>query len=98
MLERLPHRALGHLAVSAEHPHVRWEPVEEFRGEAHADPDGKALAERARRDVDPRDDRRRMPFEHAAELAVGEELIVADRPNRAEDRVVQGRRMTLRED
>src|SRR5580765_4150184 len=44
MLERLPHRALGHLTVSAEHPHARWEPVEEFRGEAHPDPDRKSLA------------------------------------------------------
>ena len=55
VLERLPHRALGHLAVAAEHPHAVRDAVEVLAGERHADADRQALAERAGRDVDPRD-------------------------------------------
>jgi hypothetical protein len=63
VLGRLPHRPLGHLAVAAEHPDARRQPVELLRRERHADADRQALAERARGDVDPRQHRRRVPLE-----------------------------------
>ena len=55
VLEGLPHRALGHLAVAAQHPDPVRKLVEPLAGERDADREGKALAERAGRDVDPRD-------------------------------------------
>ena len=57
VLERLPHRALGHLAVAAQAPDAVREPVEVLAGERHADRDRQPLAERAGGDVDPRDAR-----------------------------------------
>ncbi len=98
VLERLPHRALGHLAVAAQHPHAARQALEVLRGERHPDADRKALAERARRDVDPRDGRCRMALEHAPERPVLEDLLVGDDARCAEDRVEKGRRVALRED
>ena len=57
VLGRLPHRALGHLAVAADHPHAEREPVEALAGDRHADADRQPLTERAGRDVDPRQHR-----------------------------------------
>ena len=98
VLEGLPHRALRHLAVAAQHPDAVREPVEPLPGERDADGEGKALPERPGRDIDPREDRNRMPFELAAELSKGEELLVRDRSCRLVERVEQRRRMALRED
>ena len=98
VLEGLPHRALGHLAVAAEHPHAGREVLEVLRRERHPHTDREALAERAGRDVDPRDERRRMSLEHAAVLAVGEDLVVRDDACSAVDRVQEHRRVALRED
>ena len=80
MLERLPDRALGQLAVAADHPHTAGQSLEVLRGESHADSDRKALAERARRDVDPRQKRGRMALERASEHAIAEDLFVAHDP------------------
>ena len=57
VLGRLPHRALGHLAVAADDPDAEREPVEALAGERHADADRQPLAERAGGDVDPRQHR-----------------------------------------
>ena len=45
VLERLPHRALGHLAVAAEHPHAARQVLEVLRGKRHPDADRKSLTE-----------------------------------------------------
>ena len=96
--ERLPHRALGHLAVAAQHPDSAVEALELLGRERHADADRQALAERAGGDIDPRQDRRRVTLEPAAAAAVGEELLFVDRADREQDRVVQRRRVALGED
>src|SRR5207342_2461924 len=46
VLVRLPHRSLGHLAVSAEDPDAIWKMVEALARQRHADADREALAER----------------------------------------------------
>jgi hypothetical protein len=98
MLERLPHRALGHLAVAAEHPDAVREPVEALAGEGDADAVREALSERAGGDVDPRDFRSRVALEPTAERAEREQLLVPDRPCGLEDRIEERRRVALRED
>ena len=98
VLERLPHRALGELAVAAEAPDAVRQPVELLAGERHADRDRQPLAERAGRDVDPRELRRRVSLEPRAELAEGQQLLVGDRAGRLVDGVEQRRRVALRED
>ncbi len=52
----------------------------------------------ARGDVDPWEDRRRMAFEAAPELAERHELGVGDGTGRAEKRIVQRRCVALAED
>ena len=98
VLERLPHRALGHLAVAAEHPHAARQALEVLRRKRHADADREALTERAGCDVDPRDGGCRVALEHAAERPVLEDVLVGDDPCGAVDRVQESRRVTLRED
>ena len=70
VLERLPLRALGDLAVAAKRPDAERQPVELLAGERHPHRVRKSLAERAGGDVDPRDARRRMPLEDRVELPV----------------------------
>ena len=60
VLERLPDRSLGHLAVAAQHPDVVGHLLEALAGDRDADADRQPLPERAGRDVDPRQDRRGM--------------------------------------
>ncbi len=98
VLEGLPDRSLGQLAVAAEHPDAVGKPVEVLAGDPHPDADREPLAQRAGGDVHPRDQRCRVPFEHAAELPVGEQLLVGDRARGAEHRVQERRRVPLRED
>ena len=98
VLERLPLRALGDLAVPAQHPDTHGQLIELLPGDRDPDAIRESLAERARRDVDPRDTRRRVPFEDARELTVREELLVGDDAGGAVDRIEQGRRVALRED
>jgi hypothetical protein len=97
VLDRLPHRALGHLAVAADHPDAERKPVEALAGERHPDADRQPLPERAGRDVDPRQHRHRVPLQAAAELAVGHELLFADHACRAEESVDERRGVPLRE-
>jgi len=69
-----------------------------LRGEPHADADRQALPERSCRDVHPRNQRSRMSFEDAPELAVCQQFIVADGSGpRAESRS-RASRHALRED
>ena len=98
VLERLPHRPLGHLGVAAEHPYPEVGGFETGGGERDADRDGEALAERAGGDVDPGDLRRRVALQAGAELAEGEQLLVVDRPRRLVERVEQRRGVALGED
>jgi hypothetical protein len=98
VLEGLPHRALGHLAVSAERPDAVRDAVEALPGEGDADRDRQALAERAGRHVHPGQNRGRVSLEPAPELPEGEELLVRDRAGRLVDRVDEGRGVPLRED
>ena len=98
VLEGLPHRALGHLAVAAEAPDPIGKPVELLARQRHADREGQALAERAGGDVDPRDRRGRVALQPRAEGAEGEQLLVGDRAGRLVHRVEQRRGVALRED
>ena len=98
VLEGLPHGALGHLAVTAEHPDARGQPLEVFRRECHADADRQSLSERSGRDVDPRDARGRVALEHAPVRAVVEDLLVGDDTRGPVDRVQQRGRVALGED
>ena len=98
VLECLPLRALGDLAVAQEHPDPEGQPVELLAGERHPDAVGKALSEGAGGDVDPRDARGRMALEHAPELAVGLQVVDRDGAGRAEHAVEERRGMSLRED
>ncbi len=98
VLERLPLRALGDLAVAAERPHAERQPVELLPRQRHADRVRQPLAERAGGDVDPGNPRRRMPLEDRVELPIGEELLLRDRAGGAEHRVEERRGVALRED
>ena len=66
VLEGLPHRALGHLGVAAQHPHAVGQLVQRAAGHRHADADRQALAERAGGDVGRRDARRRVTLAGAS--------------------------------
>ena len=98
VLDRLPHRALGHLAVAAQAPDAERQAVEPLAGQRHARRDRQALAERAGRHVGGRDARGRVALEPRAELAEGQQLLVVDPPRRLEHRVVERRRVALGED
>jgi hypothetical protein len=45
LLERLPHRPLGQLAVAGQHPHPVRQPVQVLSGQRQADADRQPLAE-----------------------------------------------------
>jgi hypothetical protein len=98
VLERLPDRPFRRLAVAAQRPDPVRQPLEVLAGERHAHPERQPLAERAGGDVDPRDQRGRVAFEHAAERPVREQLLVRDRPGCLEHRVEQRRRVPLGKD
>src|SRR5207249_10082052 len=67
VLERLPHRALGDLAIAAKHPDAVRKPVELLAGERDPEAVRKSLPERAGRDIDPRNLGSRMSLQPAAE-------------------------------
>ena len=76
--DRLPDRTFRGLAVAEQHPSAVGQPVDVLAGEGDADGDGQAVAEGAGGDVDPRDGRRGVTLEPAAEVPDGEQLVVAD--------------------
>ena len=99
LVKGLPHRALGELAVTAKHPHPVREPVQVTAGQCHADAVGQALAERARRHVDPGQCRRGVSLEPLAEPAVAvHKLVVRDGAHGPEHGVEQRGRVALGED
>jgi hypothetical protein len=98
VLEGLPHRSLGELAVAAHAPHAIRQPVELLAGERDADRDRQPLPERAGRNVDPGDLRRRVSLEPRAELAKRQQLLVRDRARGLEHGIDEGRRVALGED
>src|SRR2546427_7557608 len=98
VVEPLPDRPLRELAVAGERPHVVRSAEPALPGQRDPDRDRETLAERARRDIDPWDDRRRMPLEPAPALPERHELLVRDRAGGAEERVVERRGMALAED
>ena len=98
VLERLPHRALGHLGVAAQAPDPIRQAVELLAGQRDAHRDRQALPQGPGGHVDPRQDGRRMSLDPAAELAEGEHLLVADRAGGLVHRVQQRRRVALAED
>ena len=99
LVERLPHRPLGHLAVAAQHPDVVWQLVEVPSGQGHADPVRQPLAEGAGGHVDPWQHRRGMALQPGAESPVPvHQLVVGDHADRLEHRVEQRGRVPLGED
>ncbi len=99
LVERLPHRALGHLAVTAQHPDAVGQLVEIPAGEGDADPVRQALAERAGSDVDPRQHRGGVALQHRPEPPVGgHQLVVGDDARRLEHGVEQRGRVALGKD
>ena len=99
LVEGLPHRALGHLAVSAQDPDPVRQFVQVLAGQRDADAVGQALAERSGGHVDPGQDRGGVTLEPRAETPVaGHQLLVGDDPDRLEDRVEQRRGVPLGED
>ena len=66
--DRLPDGAFGCLAVAKQDPRAVGQAVDVLAGEGDADGDGQAMAEGAGGDVDPRDGRRGMSLEPAAEV------------------------------
>ena len=89
VLEGLPHRALGHLGVAAEHPDPVGKFVQVLAGECYADAYRQSLAEGARCHVDPWYLGRRVALQAAVERAEGQELLVGDRARRLVHRVEQ---------
>ena len=95
---RLPHRALGHLRVTADDPRAVGQLVEALGRDGDADGDGQALAEGAGGHVDPGQAGGGVALQPAADVAVGVHLVLGDRPHRLVDGVDQGGRVALGED
>jgi hypothetical protein len=99
LVEGFPDRALGHLAVAAQHPDPERGFVEVLAGQRDPDGVGQALPERAGGYVHPGQHGGRMSLQPGPEPAVpGHELLVRDDAHRLVDRVQQGRRVALGED
>ena len=99
LVQGLPDRALGHLAVAAQDPDPVRQLVEVLAGQRHAHAVGQALAQRAGRHVDPGQHRGGVPLQPGAEPPVpGHQLFIRDHPDRLVNRVQQGRGVPLGED
>ena len=98
VLERLPDRSLGHLAVAAQDPYAVGQLIEALAGERDADADRQSLAERAGRHVHPRQHRRGVALEAAAEPPERQQLLVGDRTGGLQEAVVERRGVSLGED
>jgi len=99
LIEGLPHRPFGHLAVAAQDPDPVGRLVQVLACQRHADSVRQALPERAGRHVHPGQHRGRMAFQPRSEAAVsGHQLLVGDHPDRLVDGVQQRRSVPLGED
>ena len=99
LVERLPHRALGHLAVPAQHPHAVVLCVEPLAGQRDAHAVGQALPQRPGGHVHPRQHRGGVSLQRRADPAVGlHQLAVVDHAHRLVERVEQRRGVPLGED
>ena len=99
LVQGLPDRALGYLAVPAQDPDPVRQLVQVLAGQRHAHPVGQPLPQRAGGHVDPGQHRGRMPLQPRPEPPVpGHQLLIRDDPDRLEDRVQQGRGVSLGED
>ena len=99
LVQRLPHRPFRHLAVAAQHPHPVRQLIEIPPGQRHPDSVGQPLAQRAGRDVNPRQRRGGVALQPRAEPPVpGHQLLVRDDARRLEHGVQQRRRVPLGED
>ena len=99
LVDGFPDRALGELAVAAEHPDPERKVLEVPAGERNAHAVRQALTERTGRHVHPGQHGGRMSFEALPETAVsGHQLLVAHHPGRLEQRVEKRRGVTLGED
>ena len=99
LVQRLPDRPFGRLAVPAQHPHPVRQLIQVPAGQGHADPVRQPLAERAGGDVDPGQDRGGVALQPRAEPAVpGHQFLVGDDACRLEHRVQQRGRVPFGED
>ena len=99
LVQGLPDRALGQLAVAAQHPHPVGSSSRYLPASATPTRVGQALAERAGGHVDPGQHRGGMALQPGAEPPVaGHQLVVGDHPDRLVHRVQQRRRVPLGED
>ena len=90
LVDCLPDRTLGQLAVAAEHPDPERRVFEVLTRKSDAHAVRQPLTQRAGRHVHPWQHRRRMPFEPLAEPPVpGHELLVAHHPDGFVERVEQ---------
>lgn len=97
-VEGLPHRALGQLAVTAQHPDPVGHLVEAPAGQGDAHSDGKSLTDRPGGDAHPGQVRARVAVQLRAGPAVGgEQLVVAHDADGFEDGVEQHRGVALGE-
>ncbi len=95
-VSRFPHRAFGHLAVAEEHVGAVVG-LDAPRVERRADRGADALAERARRHVDKRQSRRRVPLEVGVEPAQLEQLGAGKEAGVRPGRIQNRRRVPLRQ-
>ncbi len=97
-LERLPHRALGQFAVTAQHPDPEVPAVEPQARQRDPGADAEALPERSRRDVHPRQRGRRVALQPAPGGPIPAQLLRRHRTGRDVHRVQQRCGVPLREE
>ena len=99
LVQRLPDRALGQLAVAAQHPDPVRQPVQVLASQRDPHPVGQPLAERAGGHVHPGQDRGRVALKALPEPPVpGHQLLLGDDADGLERRVQQRRGVALGED
>jgi len=96
LVQRLPDRALGGLAVPAQHPGVIVEAVQAAASQTHPDRVRQPLAERPGGYVHPGQDRGGVALQAGTEASVGlDQLRLIDHPDRPEHRIEQRGGMPL---
>ena len=99
LVQCLPDRSLGDLAVPAEHPDRECAVLQVLACERDPDAVGQPLAQRSGGDVHPRQNRGGVALQTLSEAPVpGHQFILRDDADGLEHRVQQRRRVPLRED